>query len=88
MNRRCSKCGASKPLSGFSRAPKGPGGYHSHCKVCRTSYQKLANRAKRAAAHHEPQIWPRENRQKALDIAFSDWPALAPANDLFWRIGA
>lgn len=38
--KRCAKCGETKPLDDFHRQPKGPKGRHSYCKVCANALQR------------------------------------------------
>jgi hypothetical protein len=38
--RRCTRCGAEKPLTSFYRKPDRPNGYSSHCKSCINAYEK------------------------------------------------
>lgn len=51
--KRCTKCGSSKPLTEFNRNSASPGGYRPDCRVCQSARQKAygqANKAKRRAS--------------------------------------
>lgn len=40
LTKTCTKCGETKPTSGFSPSAKGKGGLHSQCRVCRGAYRR------------------------------------------------
>ena len=55
MDKRCTKCGETKPPGEFHRDSKRPDGLWTHCKSCR----KVTGRAQRQAVRHR--------RQKVLE---------------------
>lgn len=72
------------------------GGPYCVARLPGRTLNSVSNRAwKIGAAGGQSQAqWPRgidaadSKIQVACDLALNNWPALAPANDLFWRIGA
>lgn len=90
--KQCRTCGQCKLLSQFSPNSKNTGGYAHHCKSCRRVKANAKN-AERIKKSDKPTSWvlpadTRPARDKALDVELRLWPALEPANDLFWRTGA
>lgn len=47
-NKLCKGCNEVKPLEGFHKNPRHPGGYHRYCKICRKT-----ETSKRYIAHRE-----------------------------------
>jgi len=86
--RACRQCCVVKAMEAFSLAKNGPRGRHSFCKECRNARNGIANKLRRLDAGREKPNWPRDMGERILDVSINNWPALAPANDLFWRIGA
>ena len=42
--KKCTKCGESKPLDGFTRSKTGRHGRHAWCKVCKSEIDKAYNK--------------------------------------------
>lgn len=49
MTKVCARCREAKPLDGFHRQSKGPGGRHSYCKPCYNAAYRGRNRKPVAA---------------------------------------
>lgn len=60
--KRCSKCGETKPLSGFSRDRAAPDGLNRWCKPCHTEYCRQYYQANRAALREQ------QRQYRAADV--------------------
>lgn len=58
--KRCPRCGETKPLEAFNRNRSRPSGRQDYCKTCTRSHRK-ANREKRRAMQRD---WRRRNPDK------------------------
>jgi hypothetical protein len=87
---QCNKCSEWMEQAAFCRDPTYTSGYARTCKACRRVRARAASAAKRPSPDDVMDLRDAQYRELARELVgvLNKWPAIEPANNLFWRIRA